>query len=211
MTITLPSAYAGSTAMYKLMAGASTVYVEIYDNYSRQTYRNRTVIMGANGREALTIPVVKPVEKTLVKDILINNDKDWQTEHLRAIQTAYNTSPFLEFYIDDLLPFYTRKFKYLADYNMQMTQTICSILGISPELRFTDHYEKVLENDYRHLAEKHAQVPEYLYLEPYYQVFGRKLGFQPNLTILDLIFNMGPESILFIKKGLNIIPDSVSL
>lgn len=211
MTVTLPLAYAGSTAMYKLMAGASTVYVEVYDNYSRQTFRTRTVIMGANGQESLTIPVVKPAEKTLVKDILINNEKKWQIEHLRALQTAYNTSPFLEFYLDDLLPFYTKKFKYLADYNMQMMQTICSMLGISPELRFTDHYERVLENDYRHLVEKHAQVPEYLNLEPYYQVFGQKFGFQPNLTILDLIFNMGPESILFVKKSLNISPYSISL
>ena len=134
MTITLPSAYAGSTAIYKLMAGASVVYVEIYDNYSRQTYRNRTIIMGANGREALTVPVVKPAEKTLVKDILVNNDKNWQTEHLRAIQTAYNTSPFLEFYIDDLLPFYTRKFKYLADYNMQII--IC-------ESQYADHNMRI--------------------------------------------------------------------
>ncbi|MBO6035412.1 MAG: WbqC family protein [Paludibacteraceae bacterium] len=211
MTVTLPCTYIGSTALYKLMAGASTVYVEVYDHYSRQTFRTRTVIMGANGQEALTIPVVKPEEKTLVKDILINNDKKWQIEHLRALQTAYNTSPFLEFYIDDLMPFYTKKFKYLADYNMQMTQTICSLLGISPELRFTDHYEKVLENDYRHLVEKHAQVPECLNLEPYYQVFGRKFGFQPNLTILDLIFNMGPESILFVKKRLNVSPDGISL
>lgn len=211
MTVTLPCTYIGSTALYKAMVGASCVYTEVFDHYSRQTCRNRATILGANGLETLIVPVVKPKEKTLVKDILINNDKPWQIEHLRAIQTAYNSSPFLEFYLDDLLPFYTKKFKYLADYNMQMRQTVCSLLGISPELRFTDHYERVLENDYRHLVEKHAQVPEYLNLEPYYQVFGQKFGFQPNLTILDLIFNMGPESILFIKKRLNIRPDGIRL
>lgn len=201
MTATLPCTYIGSTALYKAMAGASRVYVEVYDHYSRQTCRNRTTILGANGLETLTVPVVKPKEKTLVKDILINNDKQWQIEHLRAIQTAYNSSPFLEFYLDDLLPFYTKPQKYLAEFNMGLQQTICSLIGIETPQEFTSDYHHDAENDLRPLVNKHAEAPSGLSVGPYYQVFKEKFGFTPNVSIIDLLMNMGPESRLLLLKA----------
>lgn len=198
MTVTLPCTYIGSTALYKAMVGASCVYTEVFDHYSRQTCRNRATILGANGLETLIVPVVKPKEKTLVKDILINNDKPWQIEHLRAIQTAYNSSPFLEFYLDDLLPFYTRPQKYLAEFNMDLQQTICSLIGIDTPQEFTHDYHRDVENDLRPLVDKHADVPNELTVGPYYQVFKEKFGFTPNVSIIDLLMNMGPESRLLL-------------
>lgn len=198
MTVTLPCTYIGSTALYKAMVGASCVYTEVFDHYSRQTCRNRATILGANGLETLIVPVVKPKEKTLVKDILINNDKPWQIEHLRAIQTAYNSSPFLEFYLDDLLPFYTRPQKYLAEFNMGLQQTICSLIGIDTHQEFTHDYHRDVENDLRPLVDKHADVPNELTIGPYYQVFKEKFGFTPNVSIIDLLMNMGPESRLLL-------------
>lgn len=199
MTVTLPCTYIGCTALYKAMAGAETVFTEVCDHYSRQTFRNRTTILGANGIETLTIPVVKPSEKTLVKDILINNDKKWQIEHLRAIQTAYNSSPFMEFYIDDLLPFYTKPQKYLAEFNMSLQETICNLIGIQARHENTNEYHSDAENDLRPLINKHASAAPKLMVEPYYQVFKEKFGFTPNLSIIDLLFNMGPESVLYLK------------
>ena len=199
MTITVPCTYIGSTALYKAMADSSTVFTEVCDHYSRQTFRNRTTILGANGIETLTIPVVKPSEKTLVKDILINNDKKWQIEHLRAIQTAYNSSPFMEFYIDDLLPFYTKPQKYLAEFNIGLQETICNLIGIQARQEPTNEYHSDAENDIRPLVNKHASAAPELMVEPYYQVFKEKFGFMPNMSIIDLLFNMGPESILYLK------------
>ena len=199
MTITVSSTYLGSTSYYKILAGASTVLTEVHDHYCRQTQRTRTSIMGANGIETLTVPVVKHAEDTFVKDILINNDKKWQIEHLRAIQTAYNSTPFLEFYLDDLLPYYTKPYKYLVDFNMGLQQTICNLIGIDVNQKFTQDYIKGVENDYRHLVLKHAQMPEEFAVGPYYQVFQEKFGFTPNLSIVDLLFNMGPESILYLR------------
>lgn len=199
MTVTLPCTYIGCTALYKAMAGAEMVFTEVCDHYSRQTFRNRTTILGANGIETLTIPVVKPSEKTLVKDILINNDKKWQIEHLRAIQTAYNSSPFMEFYIDDLLPFYTKPQKYLAEFNIGLQETICNLIGIHARQEPTNEYHSDTENDLRPLVNKHASAAPELMVEPYYQVFKEKFGFTPNMSIIDLLFNMGPESVLYLK------------
>ena len=199
MTITVPCTYIGSTALYKAMAGSSTVFTEVCDHYSRQTFRNRTFILGANGIETLSIPVVKPTEKTLVKDILINNDKKWQIEHLRAIQTAYNSSPFMEFYLDDILPFYTKPQKYLAEFNMSLQETICNLIGIQARHGNTNEYHSDAENDLRPLVNKHVTTTPELMVEPYYQVFKEKFGFMPNMSIIDLLFNMGPESVLYLK------------
>lgn len=199
MRVTVASTYLGSIGLYKILASASEIGVEVNDHYSRQTFRTRTEIMGPNGCETLIVPVVKPQEKTPIKDILINNDKRWQMEHLRSIEAAYNSSPFTEYYIDDLMPFYTKPFKYLADFNMGLQQTICELIGITAPQSFTESYERCLEHDYRALVEKRVARENPCDVRPYYQVFQQKFGFKSGLSIIDLLMNMGPESILYLK------------
>lgn len=196
MSITIASTYLGSTALYKVMAGAAAVFVEVNDHYSRQTFRNRCRILGPNGIETLTIPVIKPQEKSLVKDILIDGT-EWQTQHWRTIEAAYNSSPFLEFYVDDLLPFYTKPYRYLAEFNYELQECLARLIGVrNCEFSYTKSYTPEVENDYRYLVEKKAVIPEELATGPYYQVFKGKYGFVPGLSALDLLLNEGNEAVL---------------
>lgn len=199
MDITISSTYIGGTYLYKAMMGASTVFVEVNDNYNRQTFRTRTLIAGANGVEALTIPIVKPQEKTKVKDILIDG-LEWQTQHWRAIESAYNSSPFLEYYADDLIPFYTKPYKYLCDFNFELQQKLASLLGLQCNFEFTKEWSPARENDFRFLVEKKAPIPTSLHAQPYYQVFKSRFGFIPHLSALDLLLNEGPEAIIKLNE-----------
>ncbi|MCQ2350884.1 MAG: WbqC family protein [Paludibacteraceae bacterium] len=194
--VIVSSTYLGNIAYYKVLASADKVITEVHDNYNRQTFRNRCQILGPNGVETLTIPVIKPQEKTLVKDILIDGTA-WQTQHWRTIEAAYNSSPFLEFYADAIMPFYTKQFRFLYDFNLLLQTEVCSILGFSFNNDLTESYKQYSENiDFRHLVNKKSTdtAPT-----PYYQVFKEKFGFTPNLSIIDLLMNMGPESILLLK------------
>lgn len=198
MSVTISSTYLGSTALYKLMAGADDVLIEVNDHYSRQTFRNRCLILGPNGVEALTIPVIKPQEKTLVQDIIIDGT-EWRTQHWRAIEAAYNSSPFLEFYADDLLPFYTKQYRFLVDFNFELQQCLAQLLGIKCNFSFTTTFHHDVINDYRGLVEKKSAIPAELAIKPYYQVFREKFGFTPGLSALDLLLNEGPEAVLFLQ------------
>lgn len=196
------STYAGQIAHYAVLSGAEKIITEVCDNYCRQTFRTRCRILGPNGVETLTIPVVKPSEKTKVKDIVIDGTQ-WQTQHIRAIETAYNSSPFLEYYLDDLMPFYTKAYKWLYDFNTELEDKVCTLIGISFNRCVTDSYLPYPDNtDFRQMVEKKSVMPKNFTPEPYYQVFKEKFGFVKNLSIMDLLLNMGPESILILKKSL---------
>lgn len=196
------STYAGQIAHYAILSGASEVITEVNDNYCRQTFRTRCQILGPNGIETLTIPVVKPSEKTKVKDIVIDGTQ-WRTQHIRAIETAYNSSPFLEYYLDDLMPFYTKAYKWLYDFNTELEDKVCTLIGISFNRCVTGSYLSYPDNtDFRQMVEKKSVMPKNFTPEPYYQVFKEKFGFVKNLSIMDLLLNMGPESILILKKSL---------
>lgn len=198
MSVTISSTYLGGTAIYKLIAGTADVFVEVNDHYNRQTFRNRCLILGPNGIETLTIPVIKPQKKTLVKDILIDGT-EWQTQHWRTIEAAYNSSPFLEFYADDLLPFYTKQYRFLADFNFELQQRLAQLLGIKCNFSFTTTFHHDVTNDYRGLVEKKSAIPAELAVKPYYQVFREKFGFIAGLSALDLLLNEGPEAVLALQ------------
>ncbi len=198
MSVIISSTYLGSTALYKLMAGSADVLIEVNDHYNRQTFRNRSLISGPNGVETLTIPVIKPQDKTLVKDILIDGT-EWQTQHWRTIEAAYNSSPFLEFYADDLLPFYTKQYRFLADFNFELQQCMAQLLGIKCKFSFTTAFHHDVINDFRSLVEKKSVIPAELTVKPYYQVFREKSGFKAGLSALDLLLNEGPEAVLFLQ------------
>ncbi len=182
----LPSFYLAPIDYYYLMLHSDTCLVEVYDTYQKQTFRNRCMIASADGSLALTIPVEKPLPgQNKMKDIRISDHGRWRHVHWNALKTAYQNSPFFEFYADEMAPFYEKKWNFLVDFNDDLQRLMCSWLDIKPCVLRTDRYMGEMSNM--------SFAPK-----PYYQVFRDKTGFLPNLSIVDLIFNMGPESILYL-------------
>ncbi|MBQ8223754.1 MAG: WbqC family protein [Bacteroides sp.] len=208
-SVYLTSAYLAPVHYYAKMLSADKVYIEQYDHYLKQTYRNRCTIAGPNGELVLTIPIVKPDNvKCPTRDIQISDHGNWRHLHWNAIESAYNHTPFFEYYKDDFRPFYERKFRFLVDFNENLRQLVCSLIDMQPLVEYTTNYQVILPKDAYDLRESihpkkdfQATDPSYHSL-PYYQVFQERLGFLPNLSIVDLLFNMGPESLLVLKKSI---------
>ena len=216
--VILSSTYFGPVQWYQKLCRHGHVAIERYDHFMKQTYRNRCVIAAANGPQALTVPVEKgETQPLLMKDVRISDHGNWRHIHWNAIASAYGESPFFEFYADDLRPFFEQRWTYLLDFNMAITQKLCELLDIEPELRLTTQYgvdgvdgvngvdglngkEAIpQENDYRNVIRpKHPLADEAFEARPYYQVYQQKFGFLPNLSILDLLFNMGNEAVLWL-------------
>lgn len=199
--VTLTSAYLAPVEYYSALAKAEKVYLEYCDFYVKQTYRNRCHIAAANGVMALSIPVEKPGgEKILTRDVRISGHTDWQVHHWRSIESAYNSTPFFEYYKDDLLPFYQRKWTFLWDFNLEIQAKILELIDLRPTIQFTAEYQTRLNDNIEDLRERiHPKIEKYSEnIKPYYQVFEQRFGFQPGLSIIDLLFNMGNEAQLII-------------
>ena len=198
----LTSAYLAPVEYYSAIAKAETVFLENCDSYIKQTYRNRCRIATANGKLVLSIPVEKSSgEKILTRDIRISEHNDWQIHHWRSIESAYNSTPFFEFYKDDLLPFYEKKWDFLWDFNLGIQTKMLELLDLQPEILLTKEYNPVLPENVIDLRESiHPKKDNSIENKPYYQVFEQRFGFQPNLSIIDLLFNMGNESQLILHN-----------
>jgi hypothetical protein len=199
MTILLSTATFAPVQFYTKILKADSVYIEQFENFIKQTYRNRYTILGGNGPIDLIVPVVKGRgPKTLIKDLLISYDTDWQRNHWRTIFSAYGSSPYFEFYADDLIPYFEKKFKFLSEYNLAIHETLCELFEIENNIVLTEDFEKVPDGtlNYRDRISPKEKTPPDPYFHPleYTQVFSDKLGFSPNLSILDLLFNEGPNS-----------------
>ena len=197
-TVLLCSAYLPPISFFTAINSGGDVLIEQYDNYCKQTYRNRCRIATASGIQTLTIPIVKAdTPKQLMKDVRISDHGDWRHQHWNALESAYMNSPFFMYYQDDFRPFYEKKYEFLIDFNTELTLRIMELAGINKQLRLTESYQKnpnVL--DLRDMIEPGINEPENPL--PYWQVFKQKYGFQPNLSAVDLLFNMGPEFPLYL-------------
>ena len=207
MIVLLATTYFGPVQWYQKLNRADCAYIEQYDSYRKQTFRNRCVIATTNGLQALTIPVERPecgLHSTTMKDLRISDHGNWRHLHWHALMSAYSESPFFEYYADDIRPFFEKKWDYLYDFNMEACETVCSLLDIHPNILPTSEYIKKDDLpkdifDFREAIDpKHPVEDADFVPRRYYQVFERKIGFQPNLSILDLLFNMGPEGIFYL-------------
>ncbi len=196
----LSSLYLAPIEYYYALNRCNKVAIEINDNYQKQSYRNRCIIAGANGPLSLSIPIEKPESpKSLMKDIRIADHGNWRHLHWNAIISAYNSTPFFQFYEDDFRPFYEKKFTFLHDFNEQLRILICRLTGIESKVTYTQSYITEAAEGIIDMRETiHPKRPSEFRTEPYYQVFSEKLGFQNNLSILDLLFNMGNESSFYL-------------
>jgi len=194
--------YFPSIRQFALMSLEKEFVFEVNDNFQKQTYRNRCYIYGANGKQLLNIPIQKISGKQLTKDVKIDYGSNWQMEHLKSLHSAYRSSPFFEFYIDDLEELFTKKETFLLDLNIQTIQKVMDALQLKVDYLLSKSYEKDLFNDYRFLV--NAKSKEEFNFPTYTQVFNNKHGFIENLSILDLLFLEGPASELYIKKLMNV-------
>lgn len=185
------------------------IYIEQHENFTKQTYRNRCEILAANGPVSLVIPVVKGRgSKIKIRDLKISYDTDWQRNHWRTIFSAYNSSPFFEFYRDEISPFFEKKWKFLFDYNLAILESICELIEIDFNVELTHDFEKVDSNtlNFREAISPKKQKAKHdpdFHPNEYTQVFAEKFGFVPNLSILDLLFNEGPNSYNILERSKN--------
>ena len=201
------TAYFGPVQYFSKFLDHETRMIEIYDHYSKQTYRNRCNIYGANGILPLSIPVLKgPEHKTRVRDIRMDDTKKWKKLHWKGIESAYRHSPFFEFYMDEIHSFFRKNYRFLIDLNTEILNVILSHLDIDPEFSFTSAFAEHPGDtamDYRELIHPKTGLSEdpHFKVIPYHQVFSGKHGFLPNLSILDLLFNEGPNSRMILEKS----------
>jgi hypothetical protein len=209
-SILLSTAYFAPIQYYSKFINHSKVFIEQFEHFNKQTYRNRCVILGGNGLIQLIIPVVKGRgPKILIRDLKISYDTNWQRNQWQTLFSAYSSSPFFEYYQDDIFPFFEKKYEFLLDYNLKINEVICDLLEIENNTVLTPDFEQVPEGTFNYrdiISPKNKTLPD-KYFKPmeYTQVFSEKHGFSPNLSILDLIFNEGPNSYT-ILKGSNITP-----
>lgn len=206
-SILLSSAYLPPVQYMAKFLQYSTILIEADENFLKQSYRNRAVILAANGPESLVIPVMKGRDaKQKMKDLQISYDTQWQHIHWQAIVSAYHSSPFFEILEDDFSPFFHKKYKFLFDFNQQLLLTILDILEIWPEMELTTGFEKIPATclNFReaiHPKQKKVYPDPNFTPVPYSQVFEDKFEFIPNLSIIDLLFNCGPESYEILLKS----------
>ena len=203
----LTSAYLAPVQYYTKLFACRRAFVEGYDHYMKQTYRNRCVIATADGPLTLSIPTEKPETlKCLMKDIRISDHGNWRHLHWTALESAYSNSPFFEYYQDDFRPFYEKKYPFLYDFNEELRRLVCRLIDIDPEVHPTTDYKQAFTPDEQDWRERIHPKRDWLEdgsfePQPYYQVFMEHYGFLPNLSIVDLLFNMGPESLLVLRDS----------
>lgn len=203
----LSTAYFAPVHFYTRYIHHNEVYIEQFENFTKQTYRNRCQILGGNGPIALVIPVVKGRgPKIMIKDLQISYDENWQRNHWQTIVSAYNSSPYFEYYQDELYPFFESKTKYLLDFNQQIHEQLCDFFEVENKIQLTSDFENVPEGTFNlrdGISPKLKHNPDAAFQpKTYTQVFTEKYGFIPDLSILDLLFNEGPNTYTILLQSL---------
>ncbi len=201
MNIIIHPTYFPNISHFVGIVNAENVVFEVEDNYQKQTHRNRTYIYGANGKLSLSIPVKHSHKnRQLYKDVKIVNDSNWQLSHWKSLQSAYRTSPFFEFYEDELAPLFHKKQQYILEFNFKCLNVIADCLELDLNYKTTNFYQKEIlnSNDLRFLV--NARKEQQQHFESYTQVFSNKHGYINNLSVLDLLFNEGTNALNYLHS-----------
>jgi hypothetical protein len=194
--ILVSTAYLPPVEYFSVISRAHEIYIEREENYIKQSYRNRCYILSSHGRQLLSVPVyLGSLHKTPLKEIRIDYSKRWQQVHLRALTAAYNSSPYFQFYFENFEKTISKKIDFLIDLNSELTQTVLDILKLKTKLTCTSDFEPagLGDNDYRYNISPKKQSE--FTVKEYMQVFNNDGRFVQGLSIVDLIFNMGPEAV----------------
>jgi hypothetical protein len=187
---------------YACLFSADEVFIEAHESYAKQTYRNRCVIAGPNGKQALTIPVLHKAESRIpIREVEIDYSSRWQAIHWRSIETAYNKSPFFEYYRGEFEPLFLSRRRFLFDLNLDGLELCLKLTGRSMIPAYTGHFRKVYED----IEDKRTQISPknhhaVMAFPRYPQVFEQSNGFIPNLSIIDLLFNRGPDASAYLES-----------
>ncbi len=195
----------GPIQYFAHLANEKEALIEIHCHYGRKSYRNRYSILGANDIISLSVPIEKQDKRCFTKDAKISYDTDWQNQHWKSIESAYNSSPYFLFYKDELYNIIFKKWSNLLDLNISATEWIMECIDIDTKLTYTEEYYFAKEDDFdtRELILPKNRVTTDIHFEstPYRQLFNINNKFVENLSILDLLFNKGPESLLVLRDS----------
>ena len=215
MKVLLSTTYFGPVQWYQKLYRSEAVQIEQWESFQKQTYRNRCLIAATQGVQALTVPVERGTSP-LIKDIRISDHGNWRHLHWSALVSAYGESPFFEYYQDDIRPFFEKRWEFLFDFNEDIRMKMCELLDIQPKVSYTSAFANhgdcphdlrcaaitgtvPMIRDFREgIQPKHPMGDPDFEPKPYYQVYRQKHGFLANLSVLDLLFNMGPEGIFYL-------------
>ena len=205
MEAILSTAYFAPVQWYQKLYRYDKCLIETNESYQKQTYRNRCVIATANGRQTLTVPVEHTGKHggISIKEMRISDHGNWRHVHWNALMSAYGESAFFDYYADDVKPFFQKRWTWLLDFNEAIIYKKCELFDIHPDISHTSHFVcpngNLEADDYRYaIGPKNHEQDSGFIPSQYYQVYAMRNGFQPNLSILDLLFNMGNESIFYL-------------
>ena len=196
--------YLAAVPLYARLYASESMVIDDAAPFVKQTFRNRAVIATENGTQSLTIPVVHDGGKVAMRDVRISEHGNWRHQHWNAIVSAYRKSPFFDYYADDFAHFYEERDGFLMDFNLRLHGVVSELLGLERKVEFLSNeaFDATDAVDLRRIAEPKAQdTVDGVVLQPYYQVFAQRNGFIPSLSILDLLFNMGPEGLLVLRDN----------
>lgn len=195
----LPTSYFGNIEFWLTLLQNSCFEIELHESFVKQSLRNKCEILGANGSITLTAPVLGRSKGTLTKDVVLDFTENWPKKHLHSIKSAYGHSPYFEHYIDEIEQFYNNAGRYtlLAEFNLKSLVLIKNILEIKEDFTTSADFLKPHENELRTRFKSGKKNKNY---SPYYQTFSDRFPFEPNLCILDLVFNSGNEALTYLKQ-----------
>jgi hypothetical protein len=197
--ILVSTAYLPPVTYFSLIAGAGEVFVEREESYLKQSFRNRCYILSTHGPQHLTIPVYRGSQhKTPVRDISIDYSKRWQQVHLGALTSSYKASPFFEFYFENIENIILKNHKFLLDLNLELIEALLKMLNINIAISYTSVFEPANNSDYDFRYTISPKMESTVKVKEYFQVFNTFKGFVPYLSVIDLIFNMGTDSINYL-------------
>tara|TARA_B000000532_G_C18876653_1_gene410999 strand:+ start:2308 stop:2907 length:600 start_codon:yes stop_codon:yes gene_type:complete len=196
LKVLLPISYLGPASYFSVFIQSSEVFIESNEHFVKQSIRNRCSILSSNGTQLLSIPKErKSADKTLITDINISKSQNWQKLHWQALISSYNSSPFFEYYKDQLGEFYHTNPLNLFNFNLRLTELILSFLQTEKKIHFTSEYNRKFDGiDFRNHKFKNLEM------DRYEQVFSEKIEFQSDLSVLDVLFNLGPETTSYLER-----------
>jgi len=203
--IVLVTSYFGPVQYFTKFLLPGKIVLEKHENYIKQSYRNRTIIFGANGTIILTVPVKRgSFHKVPIGELEIEYKDNWQDTHWRSIESAYRSTPYFEFYADEIVSVFQLKTRYLLDLNGIILKLMLGLLQIDGDFAYTHSYcKKGYSLDYREAIHPKKKVPDPLFNPAEYpQVFQSRFGFKANLSILDLLFNTGPDAKTILRNSI---------